>query len=74
MRHCADFGCQMNSAGYCPRCDGPQYGYGRVELPLSTQGCICPAGANVQCQNPICPRKPIPSAAGTFPATASDKE
>lgn len=21
-------------------------------------GCICPPGANLQCENPLCPRKP----------------
>ena len=24
-------------------------------------GCICPPGANFHCQNPSCPRKPLPS-------------
>ena len=25
------------------------------------RGCICPPGANVQCENQYCPRKPLPS-------------
>lgn len=27
-------------------------------IPQLQQGCICPAGANVACQNTYCPRKP----------------
>jgi len=25
---------------------------------LQSQGCVCPAGANLTCQSPTCPRKP----------------
>lgn len=27
-------------------------------LPSAPAGCICPPGANLQCQSPTCPRKP----------------
>lgn len=26
-------------------------------LPMIQHGCICPAGANKDCENPVCPRK-----------------
>ena len=29
------------------------------------RGCICPPGANLQCQSPSCPRKPVTSAGTT---------
>jgi hypothetical protein len=29
-------------------------------LPQTPVGCICPPGANLQCENPTCPRKPRP--------------
>ena len=28
-------------------------------------GCICPPGANKECENPACPRKPVRNAWGT---------
>lgn len=33
---------------------------GKYEGPV--QGCICPPTSERTCQNPLCPRKPIPSA------------
>lgn len=27
--------------------------------PMAGHGCICPPGANLQCENPLCPRKPL---------------
>jgi hypothetical protein len=36
-----------------------------VNTPARAQGCICPAGANLTCQAPLCPRKPYPSGAGS---------
>jgi hypothetical protein len=32
---------------------------GRITLPPNQPGCICPPGANLTCQAPMCPRKPI---------------
>lgn len=31
-----------------------------LQVALRTQpaGCICPPGANLECENPFCPRKP----------------
>lgn len=29
------------------------------------RGCICPPGANVLCENQLCPRKPMLSAMGS---------
>lgn len=53
--------------GYCPHPGYPcicgktsdAARVGRIELPPAAQGCICPPGANLQCQNPMCPRKPL---------------
>lgn len=28
------------------------------------RGCICPPGANKDCENQYCPRKPLPSVTG----------
>lgn len=35
---------------------GPPMQFGRTEAPHA--GCVCPAGANKDCENPMCPRKP----------------
>lgn len=54
QRHCINLGCQLNAAGFCPRCDTPTP---QVQFPLSHPiGCVCPPGANLSCNNPICPR------------------
>lgn len=38
--------------------------YWPMALPSIQQiGCICPAGANKDCESPVCPRKPFPSGA-----------
>jgi hypothetical protein len=29
-------------------------------LYVMSAGCICPPGANKECENPTCPRKPLP--------------
>jgi hypothetical protein len=34
----------------------------------SLPGCQCPPGANLTCQAPLCPRKPLQSAIGTWTA------
>lgn len=38
---------------YTPRMPAQQYQW--TPTPV---GCICPAGANKECENPDCPRKP----------------
>ena len=37
----------------------PNTGSG-VQPAWPVMGCICPPGANLECQNPRCPRKPTP--------------
>lgn len=32
-------------------------------------GCICPPGANMQCENPTCPRKPRPPLSSVMAST-----
>lgn len=36
----------------------PQFGPFDPILPMMPTGCICPPGANKECENPTCPRKP----------------
>lgn len=49
----------------CARCGNPHGHYVGDRCPLEFYGvpagvgCICPPGANLQCQNPICPRKAL---------------
>lgn len=33
--------------------------------PKRIMGCICPPGANMTCENPLCPRKAIPGFTAT---------
>jgi hypothetical protein len=53
----------------CPKCGGTHMRLmdcqqvGRITLTPNQQGCICPPGANLTCQAPLCPRKPISGAA-----------
>lgn len=52
--------------GYCSRRDvdlimprpTPSVSTGSTSAPPAPIGCICPPGANLECQNPKCPRKP----------------
>lgn len=41
-----------------PQGSAPHMGSG-VQPPRTAMGCICPPGANLQCENQLCPRKPI---------------
>ena len=52
--------------GVCMKC-GRVHPQGSICEPLALQpiaslapvmGCICPPGANLTCENPMCPRKP----------------
>lgn len=46
----------------CPGCAN----IARHVYPL---GCVCPAGANLQCENPLCPRKGLPQSYTLSPTT-----
>jgi len=55
---CSIHGCALIGDGtalVCPVCEARKY---LDAMPTAT-GCICPPGANLQCQNPMCPRKPM---------------
>lgn len=48
----------------------PPQQVGRLEpLPQTPVGCICPAGANKDCERPDCPRKGLSSGKAFGPAT-----
>lgn len=59
---------------YCARCQAvhgqfmacPAAPPVALTWPPTGVGCICPPGANIQCENPHCPRKPAraPTAIG----------
>jgi hypothetical protein len=56
---CAQHGCQ----GYCRASQRPPDYQGIWVAPAPIQrGCICPPTSEQTCQNPLCPRKPVPSA------------
>ena len=48
-------------AGGCtkPQCPRFTLQYSPAQVPA--MGCICPPGANKECDNPLCPRKGLPS-------------
>ena len=48
---CAQYGCQKQMTGIS------QNNYTYMPPP---RGCICPPGANKECENQYCPRKPVP--------------
>lgn len=51
--------CRRTACAY-PQCErGP-----RLDTPRP-MGCICPPTSEQTCQNPLCPRKPLPLAGGT---------
>lgn len=61
----------VDSAGMfpCPYCQKRHYPH-QTCVPVQQcgvqpqpVGCICPPGANLQCERPLCPRKPMPSLA-----------
>lgn len=35
-----------------------------MQAQSGVRGCICPPGANKDCENQCCPRKPLPSVTG----------
>lgn len=44
----------------CPICAFPRYAVYQPPVPVPTIsliGCVCPVGANKECENPCCPRK-----------------
>lgn len=57
---------QPNAGGtiLCPTCNRYHQPFGVCMGPApflphaAAAGCICPPGANLQCENPSCPRKP----------------
>lgn len=51
---CAQYGCQKQMTGIS------QNNYTYMPPP---RGCICPPGANKQCENQYCPRKALPISA-----------
>ena len=53
-----------SGARYVPVSSPPQ--------PSTTYGCICPPGANLDCQSPMCPRRNPFSGTVTY-ATPSDQ-
>lgn len=68
-------------------CDGsctPWIDFGRPHNPCppplpaaptpAPVGCICPPGANKECENPTCPRKPAQSDRDERDAPAADKD
>ena len=51
---CAQYGCQKQMTGIS------QNNYTYMPPP---RGCICPPGANKECENQYCPRKALPVSA-----------
>ena len=51
---CAQYGCQKQMTGIS------QNNYTYMPPP---RGCICPPGANKECENQCCPRKALPVSA-----------
>ena len=51
---CAQYGCQKQMAGV---------GQNNWAYTPPPRGCICPPGANKECENQYCPRKPYPVSA-----------
>ena len=62
MSHTFHMSCMCRRAACAyPNCQhGP-----RLDLPRP-MGCICPPTSEQTCQNPLCLRKPLPSAGGTI--------
>ena len=61
----------MSWPGY-PQEPPPQWPhpyYWQQVVPGAQIGCICPPGANKECQNPTCPRKPVSGSSGFGPST-----
>lgn len=55
---CLQWGCQeMKHSGY------PGAGTYTLYTNPPPRGCICPPGANKECENQYCPRKPYPVSA-----------
>lgn len=52
--------CGLRLSG-CESIRCPQPGARTVLPPPVPPGCICPPGANLTCEAPLCPRKPAPS-------------
>lgn len=73
MYGCGRAPCFMDQAGYCVRCARPEpQPQPQVISIAPAMGCICPPGANLQCQNPNCPRKPMPNAGGVAMLSTAD--
>jgi len=56
---------------YTPRMPAQQHTFTPHHLTPLPVGCICPVGANKECERPDCPRKPFKGAAamaGSAPA------
>ena len=54
---CSTYGCQKAMAGVLPS------NWTYTQYP---RGCICPPGANKECENQYCPRKPVPPVSAQF--------
>lgn len=56
----ADVPCVHGVYGYCAMCHMGVWPSQPVTTPVGAplpMGCICPPGANKECENPMCPRK-----------------
>ncbi len=62
---CLDPTCPIRgtSSAECPRCKAAAATTQPMPMPAPQPfGCICPPGANRDCENPFCPRKaPLPN-------------
>jgi hypothetical protein len=58
--------CRQGPAGLPPNMPSA------VQPPRPAAGCICPPGANLQCENPTCPRKPPRYLSATATMLAGD--
>ena len=59
---CGDYRCAYGCIGNCvPRYQIPArpapYKIPEYKADVPSRGCICPPGANKDCENPACPRK-----------------
>lgn len=60
---CAQYGCLKQMAGIGTEGNG-YYTYVQPVQPVQPpRGCICPPGANKECENQYCPRKALPVSA-----------
>lgn len=63
MQLCQIHNCVLQQRGtsaalVCPLCEmGVTFANGPT-IAMPSYGCICPPGANLQCNNPVCPRNP----------------